>query len=478
MRRHYLSVFLLILVMMVPCVRAEGYDELQDDLLESDGFYYTLKADDTAEVYSWSNYDGGLYDLYIPETLDGHRVTSISSQGNFYGNETYTVTIPDCLTEIPVNPFTGLYELTQINVSPDHPSLASIEGVLYSKSDKRLVSYPRGVSWMSFSVPDGIKTIGENAFMCARYLEELFFPDSLEAINAHAFDSCELLELTLPESIKMVGDHAFSFCNELKTVEIQGINVQLGDYAFQPCGSLRGFYVSPDATELASIDGVLYNKAEKCLIDYPAGNGLQSFTVPEGIQTIGEHAFFSCYDLFMISLPESCTCIKREAFTGCDSLNTIELPNTLTTIEDYAFSGCGFSRIWLPESVVEVGANPFINCYQLIEIQVSPESERLATIDNVLFDKKEKALICYPCELSYTTYEIPEGIIRIGNFAFPASNYLELIIIPETVTSIDESALEYLYCKIRVTRDSYAAKYCKEHNLDYEYTNANDWLNS
>lgn len=124
MLRRWYFVYLLILVMMFPHVRAEGSDELPDRLFESDGFHYTIKTDDTAEIYSWSNYDGGLYDLYIPETLDGHKVTSISSQGHFYGNETYTITIPDCLTEIPANPFVELFELTRIDVSPDHPSFS------------------------------------------------------------------------------------------------------------------------------------------------------------------------------------------------------------------------------------------------------------------------------------------------------------------------------------------------------------------
>ena len=477
MRKLLLIICFLPLVMSMACIYALA-EEISFDLKESDGFSYIIKEDGTAEICSWNNYISGIFDLSIPESLDGYQVTSINPQANFSGAETYTISIPDCLTDIPKNPFSEIYDLTRIDVSPDHPTMASIDGVLYSKADKRLISYPRAMENTTFQVPDGVRTIGDYAFIYSSNLQSIELPNSLEVIGAHAFENCDLLDVTLPESLRVVGDYAFSFSHQLQTVTMQCIGIQIGECAFQPCGSLRAFYASPDDPLLASIDGVLYNKVEKCLIDFPAGNGLQSFSVPEGIQTIGSRAFAFCYDLFMVELPQSCTSIQKEAFISCESLNSIEFPRTLTSIGDYAFDGCDFSQVRIPESVIEVGANPFINCYRLSKVEVSPESENLATIENVLFDKQSKKLICYPWELPSDSYQIPDGILEIGDSAFPGSGYLDLVEIPDTVAVIEENALSELYCKIRVTRDSYAAQYCKEHNLDYEYTDATSWLNS
>lgn len=469
---------ILVVVLIFMSGQAEEYEEYPSDLNECDGFYYAIKDDNTAEIFSWNGYDSNMNDLTIPYELDGYQVTSINQQGQFYSGDTYSLTIPDCLTEIPTDPFVNMFELTRIEVSPDHPTLASIDGILYSKSDKRLVSYPRAIVNESFQVPDNIRSIGDYAFSCARNLQAVVLPNSIESIGSHAFEGAVLSGIALPESLVRIGDSAFSDCNELQTVEIQDSCIQIGDSAFTACGSLRSFYVSADNSTFASIDGVLYNKVEKMLIDFPAGNGMQSFTVPDGVLAIGDHAFQYCHDLFMVELPDSCTSIHREAFYGCESLNTIMLSDALLAIEDNAFFGCDFSRIWLPESLVEIGANPFSYCYQLSEIEVSPESEHFATIDNVLFNKDKKLLICYPYGLTYESYQIPNGIKGIGDYAFSGNGYLQLVTIPETVESIAEHAFDYVYLKLQVTRDTYAAQYCKEHDLDYVYTDADDWLNS
>ncbi len=66
-------------------------------------------------------------------------------------------------------------------------------------------------------------------------------------------------------------------------------------------------------------------------------NYIQHVTLPEGIEYIGDYAFYSCDDLRDINFPEGLTTIGDHAFTYCNSLSEIELPSTLTSIGGTAF---------------------------------------------------------------------------------------------------------------------------------------------
>ena len=94
----------------------------------------------------------------------------------------------------------------------------------------------------------------------------------------------------------------------------------------------------PTHPVFTQIDGVLYEKATKTLICYPAGKAGDTFAVPEGISAIGDSAFHWCRSLTIITLPDSVTSIGDYAFYSCDSLTTVTLPASLTSIGDYAFS--------------------------------------------------------------------------------------------------------------------------------------------
>ena len=55
---------------------------------------------------------------------------------------------------------------------------------------------------------------------------------------------------------------------------------------------------------------------------------------------------------------------------------------------------------------------------------------------------------------------------------------MERMTLPDSITSIGEYALPQSKSNtITVSRDSYAAEYCKENGLNYTYPDANDWLN-
>ena len=53
-------------------------------------------------------------------------------------------------------------------------------------------------------------------------------------------------------------------------------------------------------------------------------------TIPEGVTTIGEDAFYDCSSLKSIDIPDSVTSIEFCAFASCSSLQSIDIPNSVT----------------------------------------------------------------------------------------------------------------------------------------------------
>ncbi len=115
-----------------------------------------------------------LVDISIPKS-----VTRIGSHAFEKCRKLASVTLPDSITEMGDNPFLACLKLTDIHVSPSHPYLEVIDGVLFSKPDKRLICYPRALAAKEYTVPDGTVIIGENAFGTVPALKQLFVPSSV-----------------------------------------------------------------------------------------------------------------------------------------------------------------------------------------------------------------------------------------------------------------------------------------------------------
>ena len=120
---------------------------------------------------------------------------------------------------------------------------------------------------------------------------------------------------------------------------------------------------------------MLYEKATKTLICYPAGKAGDTFAVPEGILAIGDYAFYGCDALTSVTLPDGLTSIGENAFSYCETLTTITLPEGLTSIGDYAFYGCdALTSVTLPDSLTSIGDYVFDDCPEPLTLTVSRDS--------------------------------------------------------------------------------------------------------
>ena len=153
---------------------------------------------------------------------------------------------------------------------------------------------------------------------------------------------------------------------------------------------------------------------------------LTSCTIPDGVTSIGGHAFMSATSLVEIEIPNSVTSIGDGTFNDCTSLTRVSIPSGVTSIGDYTFANCNLTNIVIPDSVTSIGDYAFRNNSGLTSCTIG---SGVTSIDTYAF---------YNC--GFTSITIPSGITRIDYGTFSSCKNLESIDIPNGVTSIGTSA--------------------------------------
>ncbi len=167
---------------------------------------------------------------------------------------------------------------------------------------------------------------------------------------------------------------------------------------------------------------------------------ITSVVIPDSVIKIGEEAFGACHSLTSIKIGSGVKHIGRYAFFECESLPALAIPDSVTDIEVGAFADCiSLKNITLGKNVTNITGEAFTSCRILTDITVSEENTALELVDGILYNEDMTELIYCPVTKSGSV-EIPDGVLKIGDYAFSACNKLKEIVIPDSVTSIDNSA--------------------------------------
>ena len=288
----------------------------------------------------------GLTSITIP-----FSVTSIGSSAFSGCSGLTSITIPSSVTEIGEEAFSGCSGLTSINVDENNTKYKSFEGILYSYDGKTLIQCPGGKTG-EVTIPSSVASIGDYAFYgCSGLTGQLTIPSSVTEIGSFAFYGCSGLtgQLTIPSSVTSIGSSAFRNCSGLTgQLTIPSSVTSIGSYAFSGCSGLTSINIDENNTSYKSIEGILYSKDGKTLIQCPGGK-TGSITIPASVTSIGE-----------------------EAFSGCSGLTSITIPSSVTSIGDYAFYGCsGLTSVtYTGITAPTFGEKVFDNCHQLTEVSV------------------------------------------------------------------------------------------------------------
>ena len=205
-----------------------------------------------------------------------------------------------------------------------------------------------------------VTKIGRGAFQGNALITGAVIPDSVTSIGNNAFLACSSLTgIVIPDSVIEIGDSAFASCSSLTSAAI-GKNVAvIGSRSFVPCTALQEFVVSADNPSYTEIDGVLFDKQTKTLIQYPGGR-TGTYEIPDVATAIGEFAFFDNDNISCVVIPGSVSTIGGFAFTSCEELTEVIISDGVTFIDDSAFSICfRLTKITIPDSVTYIDSYAF-----------------------------------------------------------------------------------------------------------------------
>ena len=149
-----------------------------------------------------------------------------------------SVTIPKSVTSMGERPFPACYNLTAIEVAAGNTVYVAVKGVLFSKDKKMLVAFPGGKTG-SYNVPSGVEVIGNAAFISSN-LETITLPKGVLTIEEDAFLSChKLTRLTIPNTVTSIGEYTFGYCDALPEIVLGSELKTIGNFAFYSCSALK-----------------------------------------------------------------------------------------------------------------------------------------------------------------------------------------------------------------------------------------------
>jgi hypothetical protein len=362
-------------------------------------FDYTTNADGVSITIT--GYIGPPWAVTVPINIDGLTVTSIGYDAFYDSTNVTGVTIPDSVTSIGI--FGGCTSLTNVRIGD---SVTNI------------------VSW---------------AFFGCTNLSTLTIGNSVTSIGDYAFDYCtSLTNITIPMSVTSLGFEAFASCASLTNITIPGGVTGIKDEAFSYCTSLLSIAVDTNNPAYSSVDGVLFDKSQSTLIEFPGGRA-GNYSIPDNVTSIGDWAFYFCTNLTSVTIVDSVTNVGNEAFMSCASLTTVTIGDGVTSIGESAFSGSSLSSVTIPSGVTSIGQDAFLCA--LTAITVDTNNPAYSSVNGVLFDKSQTMLIQFPIART-GNYTIPDSVIGIEYDAFNGSS-LTSITIPGSVTSIGGDAFMY-----------------------------------
>lgn len=377
------------------------------------------------------------------------------TNATFLGDDAFSntgltaVTIPDRFTSIPERFLFGCSQLTSVTLPAN---LTSIGREAFA-----------GTAVAQFNLPNTITNIGPGAFAENKALTSLCVPPLVVSFDGSddpgssiIYGCSSLTEVTFAEGTKMIALPSYFFADTGVTefVVPEGFvkigKAALGDkitkvtlpstleiipsmgstangYEGMNIGTgLQQILVAAGNPNFKSIDGVLFSKDGTILYQYPAARAGESYTIPEGVTSLGVMAFSNCANLQSVTCSTTMTAFGPAAFIE-SSLTSITIPATIERVDERAFQSCAaLANVTFEEGVKVIGPSAFSGCSALTSIAFPTTLERL-----------EQYAFAYS---GLTSVAIRQNTKEVGAYAFYYCSDLSSVIIDSSSTTIGEDA--------------------------------------
>ena len=111
---------------------------------------------------------------------------------------------------------------------------------------------------------------------------------------------------------------------------------------------------------------------------YNFNQGIKNISMPDGMTSIGNWAFYSCSSLTKVTIPGSVTSIGERAYLDCSALTQVNIPDGVESIGEYAFSRCSaLTQVTIGNSVESIGNYAFYECSALTQVTIGNSVESI-----------------------------------------------------------------------------------------------------
>jgi len=368
------------------------------------------------------SYPGGLSGSYSISS----NVATIGDYAFQYCFSLTNVTIPNSVTNVGIYAFAngGLFQANfQGNAPTVDGTIGSFDSSVFGGESGAVYYVPGTTGWgVTFGGWPTIPT-------------EFSFTTNNGTITITGYTDTNSTAI-IPDTINglpvtTIGDSAFS-SSTLTNVTI-GNNVTnfVDNTAFVNCPNLLSIAVSSGNVSFCSVAGILFNINQTVIISYPCGLS-GNYSIPNGVTSIEDYAFYNCIKLTNLTMPDSVISIGIAAFASCSGLANVTISTNVSSIGHDAFSSCSsLTSVTIPNSITTISDDAFAWCSDLTNVMI-PNS--VTTISDDAF------IYC----MNLTSVTIPNSVTSIGFVAFYWSG-LTSVAIPDSVTNVGFGAFAWCF---------------------------------
>jgi hypothetical protein len=276
--------------------------------------------------------------------------------------------IPANVSSVGMGAFAYCVNLAMLDIDESNSNFCVIDGVLFNKDKTKIISFPCGYKSRHYTVPDGVKVIGDTSFSGAK-IETITFPLSLEIIE----------------------DSAFRDCSKMKIFDVPDTVMEIGHSAFEGCCNVNKIHL------------------------------------PNQLKILRFLSLAGCDKLKEFEMPASVKTVETGALTWTRNLEILVLHNGLEELND-SLQFSNIRELYIPKTVRKIGSGLAILGSKRTKTQliVDEENPFFCAVDNSLYSRDETILIA-ACPNNRKIFVVPDGVRKIEALVFARLDFEQII---------------------------------------------------